>query len=82
MGELLASKMTLHIVSSLFATKAYAGLEAIKLGILMGIHSVKIIGDSRTIIKKYQTSSTDKSVIEAIIKDIQSKKSCFQEINF
>ncbi|KAG8501065.1 hypothetical protein CXB51_003131 [Gossypium anomalum] len=83
MGELLALKSTLHNnVSSPFAAEAFACLEGIKLGISMGIQSVKIMGDSRTIIKKGQTSSTDKSVIGAIIRDIQNKKSCFQEIIF
>ncbi|MBA0805393.1 hypothetical protein Gohar_004911 [Gossypium harknessii] len=83
MGAILASKIVLHNnVSSPFAAKAYAGLQAITLGISMGILSVAIMGDSRTVIKKCQTTKPDKSVIGAIIRDIQSKKSHFQEINF
>ncbi|MBA0632253.1 hypothetical protein Godav_001039 [Gossypium davidsonii] len=35
-------------------------------------------GDSKTIIKKCQMTLTDKSVIGAIIRDIQNKKPCFQ----
>ncbi|TYH20219.1 hypothetical protein ES288_A05G414100v1 [Gossypium darwinii] len=62
MNKYLASKSILHNnIASLFAAKAYPGLEAVKLGIEM---------------------TTDYSVIGAIIRDIQSKKSCFQKIEF
>ncbi|MBA0618697.1 hypothetical protein Godav_028001, partial [Gossypium davidsonii] len=63
-------------------TEAYAGLHAVKLGISMGLHSVTIKGDSRTIIKKCQTKAQDKSVIGAIISDIQRESEYFQEISF
>lgn len=57
-GELLLSKLTLHNnVSSPFAVEAYACFEALKLGISMGIQSINIMGDSRTTIKKCQTTS-------------------------
>ncbi|KAG8482980.1 hypothetical protein CXB51_022012 [Gossypium anomalum] len=83
MRELLVLKSTLHNnVSSLFTAEAYACLEATKLGISMGMQWIKLTGDYRSIIKKCQTTSTDKSVIEAIIRDIQNKKPCFQEIIF
>ncbi|KAK5802154.1 hypothetical protein PVK06_029737 [Gossypium arboreum] len=59
-----------------------AEYEGAKLGILTGVHSIKIIGDSKTTIRKCQTTATNKSVIGAIIKDIQNKKTCFQEIIF
>ncbi|KAK5834818.1 hypothetical protein PVK06_010495 [Gossypium arboreum] len=83
MGELLVSKSTLrNNISSSFAVEAYACFEAINLRTSLGMQSVKIMGDSRTIIKKCQTTSTDESVIGAIIRDIQNMKTCFQEINF
>ncbi|MBA0817889.1 hypothetical protein Gohar_003653 [Gossypium harknessii] len=40
------------------------------------------MGDSKTVINKCQMTVWDKSIIRAIIKDIQSNKSHFQEIAF
>ncbi|MBA0604234.1 hypothetical protein Godav_016906 [Gossypium davidsonii] len=40
------------------------------------------MGDSKTVIKKCQENSIDKSVIGAIIRDIQNKKADFQELIF
>ncbi|MBA0756060.1 hypothetical protein Gogos_021529 [Gossypium gossypioides] len=78
-----ASKSTLHSnVSSLFVAEAFACLEATKLGIYMGLGSVTIMGDSKIVINKCQMTVRDKSIIGAIIKDIQSNKSRFQEIAF
>ncbi|KAH1072989.1 hypothetical protein J1N35_025317 [Gossypium stocksii] len=54
--------------------EAYAGLQAIMLGTSMGILLATMMGDSRTDIKKCQTTKPDKLVIGAIIRDIQSKK--------
>ncbi|MBA0846292.1 hypothetical protein Goarm_022880, partial [Gossypium armourianum] len=49
MGEILASKAVMHsAISSPFAVKAHAGLQAIQLGISMGFNSLAIVGDSRT----------------------------------
>ncbi|KAK5840315.1 hypothetical protein PVK06_009209 [Gossypium arboreum] len=48
----------------------------------MGIHLVAIKRDSRTVIKKCQTATQDKSVIRAIINDIKKKSEHFQEIRF
>ncbi|MBA0630100.1 hypothetical protein Godav_002229 [Gossypium davidsonii] len=69
-------------ISSLFVAKALAGLQAIQLGISMGFNSLAIVGDSRTVIKKCQSTDPDKSVIGALIRDIQSKKVHFKEIDF
>ncbi|KAH1120999.1 hypothetical protein J1N35_004159 [Gossypium stocksii] len=83
MNEYLASKSILHNnIASPFAAETYAGLEAVKLGIEMGFQEIQILGDSLTVINKCQSTATDYSVIGAIIKDIQSKKSCFQKIEF
>ncbi|MFQ6636622.1 hypothetical protein Gotur_014127 [Gossypium turneri] len=38
--------------------------------------------DSKTVIKKSQATTSDKSMIGAIIKDIQNKKSYFQDLTF
>ncbi|KAH1064863.1 hypothetical protein J1N35_029850 [Gossypium stocksii] len=82
-GRLSATKTVLHTnVPSLFAAEALAGLQATRLGITMNLPSVTVMGDSRTIIKKCQSIEKDKSVIGAIIHDIQSKKICFQNIRF
>ncbi|KAH1106665.1 hypothetical protein J1N35_010433 [Gossypium stocksii] len=82
-GELLVLKTVIHNnVSSPFAAEAYACLEGTKLGMSLGVHSIKLMGDSKIIIRKCQTTLTDKSVIGAIIRDIQNKKVCFQEILF
>ncbi|XP_052877214.1 uncharacterized protein LOC128283847 [Gossypium arboreum] len=82
-GELLVLKTIVHnSVSSPFAAEAYACLEGVKLGIALEVQSIKLMGDSRTVIKKCRPNLNDKSVIAAIIRDIQNKKSCFQEIIF
>ncbi|MFQ6641878.1 hypothetical protein Gotur_016898, partial [Gossypium turneri] len=69
-------------VPSSFAAEAYACLDGTKLGTSLRFHSVKLMGDSRTIIRKCQETTTDKSAIGSIIRDIQSKKSDFQELIF
>ncbi|KAG8486679.1 hypothetical protein CXB51_019975 [Gossypium anomalum] len=82
-GEILASKTVLYSdVASPFAVEAYAGLQAMRLGISMGFSILEIVGDSRTVIKKCQTTDFDRSVIGAPIRDIHSKKVHFQEIEF
>ncbi|KAH1032175.1 hypothetical protein J1N35_044349 [Gossypium stocksii] len=82
-GKILASKSVLHSdVASPFAAEAHAGLQAIRLGISMGFNVLKIVGNSRTVIKKCQTADCDRSIIGALIRDIQSTKVHFQEIVF
>ncbi|MBA0685883.1 hypothetical protein Goari_013524, partial [Gossypium aridum] len=82
-GDLLVLKTVIHKkVSSAFAAEAYACLESMKLGIALRMPSIKIMGDSKTVINKCQKNSIDKSVIGAIISDIHSKKSCFQDLIF
>ncbi|KAG8499905.1 hypothetical protein CXB51_006559 [Gossypium anomalum] len=82
-GEITAEKTTLHEnISSSFVAEAHAGLEAIKLVISMGLSSVVIQGDSKTVIKKCQSQEIDKSVLGAIIRDIQSKRSSLPEVTF
>ncbi|KAK5777297.1 hypothetical protein PVK06_045264 [Gossypium arboreum] len=83
MGEILASKTVIHsAISFLFVAEAQACLQAIQLGILIRFNSLAIVGDSRTVIKKCQTTDPDKSIIGALIRDIQRKKFHFQEIDF
>ncbi|MBA0765749.1 hypothetical protein Gotri_014902 [Gossypium trilobum] len=66
-----ASKSILHSnVSSLFVAEACACLEATKLGIEMSLGSVTIMGDSKIVINKCQTTVRDKLIIGAIIKEI------------
>ncbi|MBA0670398.1 hypothetical protein Goklo_029237, partial [Gossypium klotzschianum] len=48
----------------------------------MGLRSVTIMGDSKTVIKKCQATGMDKSIIGVVIRDIQKHSSRFQEIIF
>ncbi|MBA0637691.1 hypothetical protein Godav_029378, partial [Gossypium davidsonii] len=48
----------------------------------MGLKDLQIMGDSKTIIKKCQSSEQDRSVRGAIIKDIQEIKTNFNNICF
>ncbi|MBA0738852.1 hypothetical protein Gogos_012171 [Gossypium gossypioides] len=48
----------------------------------MGLNKMGVVRDSKAIIKKCQSTGIDKSVIGAIIKDIQNQKDRFQEIEF
>ncbi|MFQ6670626.1 hypothetical protein Gotur_035462 [Gossypium turneri] len=82
-GEMRVLKTTLHSnVSSPFLAEAFTCLQAIKLGISLGLRSVTIRGDSKTVIKKCQSAEMDKSIIGAVIKDIKSHSLLFQEIDF
>ncbi|XP_012472296.1 uncharacterized protein LOC105789469 [Gossypium raimondii] len=81
--EILASQAVIHsIIVDPFTAEAYARLQAIKLGIRLGVNKLTVLGDSKTVIKKCQSFFTDKSVIGAIITDIQSIKNRLQEIEF
>ncbi|MFQ6641489.1 hypothetical protein Gotur_015953, partial [Gossypium turneri] len=71
-GEIAVSKSTLHSnVSSPFVAEALACFEATRLGIRLGFNSVTIMGDSKTIINKCKAGVRDKSVLSAIMVDIQ-----------
>ncbi|KAK5837175.1 hypothetical protein PVK06_012985 [Gossypium arboreum] len=75
--------MTIHSeIANPFVAEAHARLQAIKLGLFMGLNKLEILGDSKTVIKKYQNTEIDKSNIGVIIRDIQHKKGRFQEIKF
>ncbi|KAK5803804.1 hypothetical protein PVK06_031453 [Gossypium arboreum] len=83
MGALKASKTVIHKdIPIPFTVEALAGLDAIKLAIEMGLSTVTIEGDSKTVIQKCQTIRMDKSVLETIIYDIQTRKSRVQDITF
>ncbi|KAH1081271.1 hypothetical protein J1N35_021032 [Gossypium stocksii] len=82
-GDILATKAVIHSnISSPFAAEALVGMQAVRLGVIMGLNTCEIIGDSRTAIKKCQSTERDKSVIGAIISNIQDAMSFFQEIKF
>ncbi|MBA0819079.1 hypothetical protein Gohar_000027 [Gossypium harknessii] len=77
-GEILASQTAIHSeIANPSTTEAYAGLQAVKLGISMGLNKMGVVGDSKTIIKKCQSTGIDKSVIGAIIRNIQNLKDRF-----
>ncbi|MBA0738853.1 hypothetical protein Gogos_012172 [Gossypium gossypioides] len=48
----------------------------------MGLNKMGVVGDSKTIINKFQSTGIDNLVIRAIIRDIQNQKDRFQEIEF
>ncbi|MBA0778206.1 hypothetical protein Gotri_006100, partial [Gossypium trilobum] len=74
-GEILATQAVIHSgIANPFTIEAYAGLQAVKLGISLGVNKIGVVGDSKIVIKKCQSSNTDKSVIGAIIRDIQNQK--------
>lgn len=82
-GRLMAKKTVLYRnVQSPFAAEALAGLQVIQLGCEMDCPLVTVIGDSRTIIKKCQEMKRDKSVTGAIINDIHSKMTRFEDLRF
>ncbi|KAA3468685.1 glycine, alanine and asparagine-rich protein-like [Gossypium australe] len=82
-NDWLVSKSVLHsAISSPFMAEAQAGLQAVKLGISMGFQTVTIIGDSKSVIKKCKSTEIDKSVIGAIISDIQRQKQFYQQCYF
>ncbi|KAA3472243.1 reverse transcriptase [Gossypium australe] len=61
-NEWLASKTVLHSATvSSFMAEAQAGLQAAKLGVLMGFQTVTIIGDSKTVIKKCNSTDSGRS---------------------
>ncbi|KAG8486950.1 hypothetical protein CXB51_020509 [Gossypium anomalum] len=82
-GDLKALKSVLHEnIPSPFTAEALAGLDAIKLVIEVGLRTTIIKGDSKTVIKKCQSTEMDKSVLRAIIHDIQIRKSSVQDVTF
>ncbi|KAK5826301.1 hypothetical protein PVK06_021218 [Gossypium arboreum] len=75
--------MVIHFdIATPLTAEVHVGLQAVKLGIFIGFNKMEVVGDSRTVIKKCQSTDIDKSVIGAIIRDIQSKKDKFEEIKF
>ncbi|XP_040956134.1 uncharacterized protein [Gossypium hirsutum] len=82
-GKILASLAVLHSnIEDPFTAEAHAGLQAINLGIRLGINKMEIMGDSKTVIKKCQCFNTDRSIIGAIIRDIRNRKERYEEIMF
>ncbi|MBA0756100.1 hypothetical protein Gogos_005461 [Gossypium gossypioides] len=74
-GEIMATKSVIHNnIATPFAAEAHAGLKALELGRSMGFTDLQILGDSKTIIRKCQSSEQDRSIIGAIINDIQEIK--------
>ncbi|KAH1130688.1 hypothetical protein J1N35_002066 [Gossypium stocksii] len=50
-GEILASKTAIcSDIATLFTVEAHAGLQVARLGILMGLNKLEIMGDSKTVI--------------------------------
>ena len=58
-------------VLSVFVAEALTCLQAVKLGVEMGLREVVIEGDSLTVIKKAKSRSMDRSKIGTFIHDIK-----------
>ncbi|MFQ6620251.1 hypothetical protein Gotur_000907 [Gossypium turneri] len=59
--EILTSQAVTHSnIADPFTAEAYTGLQAIKLGIRLGVNKLIVLGDSKTVIKKCQSFFTDK----------------------
>lgn len=82
-GEVLVARLVLQAdVGSAFSTEGYACLQAILLGIQEGFSLVHVEGDSRTIVRKCESSLPDKSEVRGIISNIQDLKNQFHKITF
>ncbi|KAL4368101.1 hypothetical protein GQ457_05G029660 [Hibiscus cannabinus] len=69
-------------VASAFMAEAYAALHAIDLLVDLGFDSAVIEGDSLTIIKKLQASTSDLSELSAIIFEVQAKAKTLRNCSF
>ncbi|MBA0712537.1 hypothetical protein Golax_011636, partial [Gossypium laxum] len=81
-GVLVSASVLNNNVSSMFATKALACVQALRFGTELGLASEVVEGDSLSIIKKCQSNEIDKSEIEAYVRDIQHYQRGFQSVCF
>ncbi|MBA0845730.1 hypothetical protein Goarm_022506, partial [Gossypium armourianum] len=81
-GVLVSASVLNNNVSSVFATKALACVQAMRLGTELGLASVVVEGDSLSIIKKCQSNEIDKSEIGAYVRDIQHYQRGFHSVCF
>ncbi|MBA0819078.1 hypothetical protein Gohar_000027 [Gossypium harknessii] len=76
-GEILASQTAIHSeIANPSTTEAYAGLQAVKLGISMGLNKMGVVGDSKTIIKKCQ-STAENVYAHVIAKEALKRRESF-----
>ncbi|KAH1096750.1 hypothetical protein J1N35_013671 [Gossypium stocksii] len=81
--EAICSKMVFHEnIPSAFATETMACLQAIRLGLHLGLRKVEIEGDSRTVIRKLQEEGEDRSEIEVFIQDSRYLSLDFESCDF
>ncbi|KAK8484751.1 hypothetical protein V6N13_024652 [Hibiscus sabdariffa] len=69
-------------VASAFMAEAYATLHAVDLVVDLGFDSAMIKGDSLTVIKKLQASSSDLSELSALIFEVQEKAKTLRKCVF
>ncbi|KAK5818517.1 hypothetical protein PVK06_023458 [Gossypium arboreum] len=71
-AEIICCKTEMNLnIPSVFSTEAVACLQALKLRLQLGLREIKVEGDSRTIIRKLQEKTEDRSKISGYIKDAQ-----------
>ncbi|XP_052485099.1 uncharacterized protein LOC128040401 [Gossypium raimondii] len=69
-AEVICSRTIMHVnILSAFAAEVMACLQALNLGLHLGLREIKIEGDSHSVIRKLQAEEEDRSEIEAYIKD-------------
>lgn len=69
-------------VPSTFTVETLACLQALNLGVEMGLKEVVVEGDSLIVIKKAQLDFLDRSKIGAYFLDIKSENRKFREVRF
>ncbi|KAH1083261.1 hypothetical protein J1N35_023022 [Gossypium stocksii] len=69
-------------IPSVFVAEVMACVQALDLGIHIGLRDVIVEGDSRTVIKKLQEEGDDRSEMEAYIKDLKYRSLSFRHCDF
>ncbi|KAK5770438.1 hypothetical protein PVK06_046588 [Gossypium arboreum] len=78
-AEIICSKTTMHAhILYVFVAEAMVCLQAILLGLDLGLLVVEIEGDARSVIQKLQAQEEERFELEIYIKD--SKKLCSEVI--
>ncbi|KAG8489751.1 hypothetical protein CXB51_017986 [Gossypium anomalum] len=71
-AEVICCKTEINLnTPSVFSAEAVACLQALKLGLQLGLREIEVEGDSRTIIQKLQEEKEDRFEISMYIKDAQ-----------
>lgn len=78
----IGMRLKINFDASAFAAEAVACLQALQLGLYLGLRKVEIEGDSRTVIRKLQVEYEDRSEIAVFINDSKKLSLGFQTCVF